>query len=225
MNIFSFIGNEKKRVLFTVSFELLVIGLLGISLLWILNTFIIQNPSNQIFRIIESAISIIILTVFLAIKKLSLHDLGLSLQDIRPKVRNLYIIGISIILVMILSSFFFMDILSSTMNLRFGFVSPAFEEILFRGYFWYLLVKSKVEDISIIFITGVFFGLFHLFNYYEYSYETNFATEAPAMLNVVVQKVLLNTAYGLLLGYIRYKTRKLHPSFLIHSFGNIILGH
>ncbi len=90
---------------------------------------------------------------------------------------------------------------------------------------YYRLKKSKVEDISIIFITGVFFGLFHVFGYYEYSYETGFTTDAPLMLNVVVQKVLLNISYGLLLGYIRYKIKKLYPSFLIHSFGNIILGH
>jgi membrane protease YdiL (CAAX protease family) len=225
MNIFSFIQNEKKQVLFTVFTELLIIGLLGILLLWISNTFIIPNPSNQIFRIIESVMSILILTIFFAIKKPSLQDLGLSFQDIRPKVRNIYIIGVSIIFLMIVTSFMFMDILSSTMNLRFGLVSPIFEEILFRGYLWYRLTKSKVEDISMIFITGVLFGLFHLFGYYEYSYETGFSTEAPIMLNVVVQKVLLNISFGLLLGYVRYKLKKLYPSFLIHSFANIILGH
>ena len=225
MNVFSFIKNEKKRVLFTVSTEMLVIGLLGILLLWISNTYIIKNPPNHTFRIIESVLSILILTVFLLIKKLSIHDLGLSFQDIKPKVRNLYIIGISIILLMVISSFFFMDNLSSSMNLRFGLVSPVFEEILFRGYMWHRLKKSKIGDISIIFITSVLFGLFHLFGYYEYSYETGFVTETPAMLNVVIQKVLLNIAFGLLLGYIRYKSKKLYPSFLIHAFNNIILGH
>ena len=225
MNIFSFIKNEKYRVLFTVSTELLIIGLLGILLLWISNTFIIPNPSNPEFRIIESVMSILILTIFLIIKRLSLQTLGLSLQDLKPKVRTFYIIGVSIILLLIVISFVIMDILSSTMNLRFGLVSPIFEEILFRGYLWYRLKKSQFEDISIIFITGVLFGLFHLFGYYEYSYETGFSTDVPLMLNVVMQKVLLNTSYGLLLGYIRYKSKKLYPSFIIHSFGNIILGH
>jgi uncharacterized protein len=225
MNIFSFIKNEKKKVLFTVFTELLIIGFIGILLLWISNTYIIPNPSNQVFRIIESVISILILTVFLIIKKPSLKDLGLSIKDTKPKVRNAYIIGVSIIFLMIVTSFMFMDILSSTMNLRFGLVSPVFEEVLFRGYLWYRLKKSKVEDISIIFITGVLFGFFHLSGYYEYSFETGFSTETHLMLNVVIQKVLLNISYGLLLGYIRYKSGKLYPSFIIHSFGNIILGH
>jgi len=149
----------------------------------------------------------------------------LSFQDIKPKVRNLYIIGVSIIFLMVISSFFFMDNLSSSMNLRFGLVSPVFEELLFRGYLWYRLKKSNIGDRSVIFVTGLFFGLFHLFGFYEYSYETGFTTEAPVMLIVVIQKVLLNIAFGLLLGYIRYKSNKLYPSFLIHSFNNIILGH
>ena len=225
MNVFSIVKNEKKRVLFTVSTEILIIGLLGILLLWVTNTYIIKNPPNHIFRIIESVLSILILTIFLLIKRPSLQDLGLSFQDTKPIVRNLYIIGVSIIFLMVISSFFFMDNLSSSMNLRFGLVSPVFEEILFRGYLWHRLKKCKVEDISIIFITGLFFGLFHLFGYYEYSYETGFTTEAPVMLNVLIQKVLLNIAFGLLLGYIRYKSKKLYPSFLIHAFNNIILGH
>ena len=225
MNILSIDKNEKKRVLFTVFAEILIIGVVGILLLWISNTYIIKNPPNHTFRIIESVSSILILTAFLIIKKLSLQDLGLSFQDIKPKVRNFYIIGVSIILLMVISSFFFMDNLSSSMNLRFGLVSPVFEEVLFRGYLWHRLKKSKVGDISIILITSVLFGLFHLFGYYEYSYETDFMTEAPEMMNVVMQKVLLNIAFGLLLGFVRYKSKKLYPSFLIHSFNNIILGH
>lgn len=225
MNANILMKDEKKRVLFTVSAEVLMIGLLGVLLLWFTNTYIIKNPPNHIFRIIESVLSVLILTVFLLIKKTSLQDLGLSLQDIKPKVRNLYIIGVSIILLMVISSFFFMDNLSSTMNLRFGLASPVFEEILFRGYLWHKLKKSNIGDISTIFITGIFFGLFHLFGYYEYAYETGFTTETPVMLNVVIQKVLLNIAFSLLLGYIKYKSKMLYPSFLIHSFNNIILGH
>jgi membrane protease YdiL (CAAX protease family) len=225
MNGFSFVKNEKKRVLFIVFTEVIIIGLLGILLLWVSNTYIIKNSPNCTFRIIESVSSILILTVFLIIRKPSLQDLGLSFQDIKPTVRNLYIVGVSIIFLMVISSFFFMDNLSSSMNLRFGLASPVFEEILFRGYLWHRLKKSKVGDISILFTTGTFFGLFHLFGYYEYSYETGFTTEVPVMLNVVMQKVLLNIAFGLLLGYVRYKSKKLYPSFLIHAFNNIILGH
>jgi uncharacterized protein len=225
MNVFSYLKDEKKQALSTVFIEILVIGLLGIFLLKLSNTYLIKNPPNHIFRIIESVLSALILSVFLIIKRPSLLDLGLSLREVKPLVRNLYIVGISIVLLMVVSSFFFMDSLSSTMNLRFGLVSPLFEEVLFRGYVWYRLKKSRIEDISVIFITGILFGLFHLFGYYEYSYETGFSTETHLMLNVVVQKVLLNISFGLLLGYIRYKSKKLYPSLLIHSLNNIILGH
>jgi membrane protease YdiL (CAAX protease family) len=225
MNVFSFIKDEKKQALLSVFIEVIIVGLVGVFFLKFSNSYLIKNPPNHIFRIVESVMSILILSVFLVIKKPSLHDLGLSLSNIKPAVRKLYIIGISIVFLMVVSSFFFMDNLSSTMNLRFGLVSPLFEEVLFRGYVWYRLKKSRVEDISIIFITGLFFGLFHMFGYYEYSYETGFSMENQLMLNVVVQKILLNISFGLLLGYIRYKSKKLYPSLVIHSFNNIILGH
>jgi len=225
MNVFFFIKDEKKQLLATVFTEILVIGFLGIVLLKFSNTYVIKNPPNHLFRIVESVLSILILSVFLIIKRPSLQNMGLSLRDIRPTVRNLYILGISLVLLMVLSSFFFMDNLSSTMNLRFGLVSPLFEEMLFRGYLWYRLKKSGVADISIIFITGIFFGLFHMFGYYEYSYETGFLTETQLMLKVVLQKILLNIPFGLLLGYLRYKAKKLYPSFIIHALNNIILGH
>ncbi len=225
MNVFAFIKDEKKQALFSVIVEIIIIGSLGIFFLKVSNDYVIKDPPNHIFRIIESVLSLLILSVFLIIKKSSLHDLGLSLRNVKPLVRNLYMIGISIVLLMVISSFFFMDNLSSTMNLRFGLVSPLFEEVLFRGYVWHRLKKSRVGDVSVIFITGILFGLFHLFGYYEYSYETGFTTETKLMLNVVVQKILLNISFGLLLGYIRYKTKKLYPSLLIHSLNNIILGH
>lgn len=225
MNVFAFIKDEKKQALFSVVVEITVIGLFGIFLLKISNDYVIKNPPNHIFRIIESVLSLLILSVFLIIKKPSLYDLGLSLRDVKPLIRNIYVTGILIVLLMVISSFFFMDNLSSAMNLRFGLASPIFEEVLFRGYVWYRLKNSRVGDISVIFITGILFGLFHLFGYYEYSYETGFTTETQFMLNVVMQKVLLNISFGLLLGYIRYKTKKLYPSLLIHSLNNIILGH
>ena len=65
MDIFSSVKNGKKQVLFTVFAEILIIGVVGILLLWISNTYIIKNPPNHTFRIIESVMSILILTVFL----------------------------------------------------------------------------------------------------------------------------------------------------------------
>jgi len=66
-------------------------------------------------------------------------------------------------------------------NIRFGIFCPIFEEIIFRGYIWNKLKNSKYDDISLIFITGALFGLFHLTYYYEIAYATSFYKDAPSM--------------------------------------------
>jgi hypothetical protein len=64
MRITAFVRNEKAQVMFSIVFELLILGMVGTILLWISNTFIIQNPSIPIFRLISSLASILILTLF-----------------------------------------------------------------------------------------------------------------------------------------------------------------
>jgi len=222
MIITAFVRNEKAQVMFSIIFELLVLGLAGTVLLWISNTFIIQNPSVPIFRLISSLASILILTIFLTIKKPSLQNIGLSLTDVNRKSRLVYLIGFILIIVLFITSFFFMDFFNIAQNIRFGIFCPIFEEIIFRGYIWHKLKKSKYDDISIIFITGALFGLFHLAYYYEIAYATSFFEDAPSMFKIMQNKVLINIGYGFLLGFIRYKSKNLYLTLIIHSIGNIL---
>lgn len=224
MNTFSYIKNEKTQIIFNIIFELIIIGLLGIALLWISNNFIISNPSKPAFRIIGTIAELLILLLFLYIKKPSVQNLGLSWQGITPKYRIYYVIGLVFIPLLIISGCFFMPFFAFTMNLRFGIMAPLFEEIIFRGYIWHRLKEKQYDDISVIFITSLFFGLFHLFGYYEIDYATGFFNNAPSITHILIQKVLLNLSYGMILGYIRYKSKSLYLSLIIHSFGNII-GH
>ena len=222
MRITAFARNEKTQVMLSIIVELLIIGILGNLLLWVSNTFVIQNPSKPIFRLIGSVIPLLILAIFLFIKRPSIQELGLSYQNIRPQVRKYYIIGLILIILLLGTSYLIMDFFSFTMNLRFGLTAPIFEELIFRGYIWHRLKNSKHDDISIIFITGALFGLFHLAGYYEIAYATSFFKDAPPLFKILQNKVLINTGYGFLLGFIRYKSKNLYLSYIIHSIGNII---
>jgi membrane protease YdiL (CAAX protease family) len=110
---------------------------------------------------------------------------------------------------------------SFTMNLRFGIAAPVFEKVIFRGYIWYKLKDKQYNDVSIIHITGLLFGLFHLAGYYESSYSTSFFSNAPPISKILLNKVLVNSGYGILLGYFRYKSKHLYLPFIIHAIGNI----
>jgi uncharacterized protein len=222
MNIFSFIKNEKTRELFNIIFELIIIGLLGIVLLWISNNIIIHNPSKPAFRIIGTIVQLVILLLFLFIKSPSVNEIGLSWKNINPKYKIYYIIGIAFIPLLIISGCFFMSFFAFTMNLRFGIMAALFEEIIFRGYIWHRLQDKKFDDITLIFTTAIFFGLFHLTYYYEIGYATSFFKDAPSLSSILRQKVMANLGYGLFLGFFRYKSKNLYLPLVIHSIGNIM---
>ena len=110
------------------------------------------------------------------------------------------------------------------MNLRFGIMAALFEEIIFRGYIWHRLQGKQYDDITLIFTTAIFFGLFHLAGYYEIEYATSFFKDAPSLSSLLRQKVLANFGYGLFLGFFRYKSKNLYLPLIIHSVGNF-MGH
>ena len=224
MNTFAFIKNGKTQVMFNIIFELIIIGLLGTILLWVSNNYIIDNPSKPTFRIIGTMAQLILLLLFLYVKSPSLKNLGLSWQSINPKYRILYIIGLALIPLLLISGCFFMPFFAFTMNLRFGVMSPLFEEIIFRGYIWQSLKEKQYDDVTVIVVTALFFGLFHLAGYYEIDYMTSFFKDAPVLSSVLRQKVLANIGYGFFLGFLRYKSKNLYLPLIVHSIGNF-MGH
>jgi membrane protease YdiL (CAAX protease family) len=61
----------------------------------------------------------------------------------------------------------------------------------------------------------------NLAGYYEIAYSTSFFNDAPPISKILLNKVLINTGYGILLGYFRYKFKHLYLPFIIHAIGNI----
>ena len=213
----------RTKTICSITLELLFIGFSGILLLWASNTFIFENPSRPQFRLIASFIFLLVLSIFLLIKKPSLQELGLDFNAINRKWRKWYYTGFASVIIFFVTSYLFEPNLFSLMqNVRFGIVAPIFEEIIFRGYIWKRLEKIKLKPMHVIIGTDFFFGLFHLAGYYEIQYATSFFREAPALQKILFNKVVFNTGYGLFLGYVRLKAKNLYPSLIIHSIGNII---
>jgi len=211
----------KTQTVLIILLELCVIGLLGFLLLLASNTYIYPHPSRPVFRVVGSLGSIVVLILFLLVRKPSIRFLGLNFNEINPKHRTLYIIALIIIAGLIIYSPF-LDPKFLITNIRFGIVTPVFEEIIFRGYIWRKLEEKQFKSITIIAITSLLFGLFHLAGFYEISYATSFFTDAPPLKEILFFKVLVDSVYGILLGYARYKSGNLYLPLIIHSIGNII---
>jgi membrane protease YdiL (CAAX protease family) len=100
--------------------------------------------------------------------------------------------------------------------------TPVLEEVIFRGYCWDQLRKNNFSDRATWIITSVIFGFFHLGYYYQIGYATRFHPDAPPMADIMLTKILFSTVLGLMMGLIRWKSRKAFGPIIIHAILNII---
>lgn len=157
--------------------------------------------------------------------KPSVQELGIYWPDIKKSTKILYITSGSWVLLLVVSSFFIMkDIryFALATNIQFGITTPILEEIIFRGYGWHQFKKEKLGNISVLIITSICFGIFHLGYYYQIAYATQFHSDAPSMHSIMVTKVIFATVLGFIMGLIRWKSNKVFGPIIVHSLLNIV---
>jgi membrane protease YdiL (CAAX protease family) len=190
---------------------------------FILNT-LVKNPGIPQFRLICSISQVIILVLFIFLVKPSAKELGLYWHDIKQSTKYLYITGGTMVLLLVISSYFVMvdiKLYALMTNINFGIATPLLEETVFRGYSWSKFREQGFSNLKTLIFTSIFFGLFHLGYYYQISYATQFHPDAPPMVNIMFMKVIFTVMLGLFLGFIRGKSKKLYGPIIAHSLLNI----
>ncbi len=181
-----------------------------------------------------NGISFIIVGVLLLLWfRPSLKELSLDWDDISLRTRIMYILGGLILVTLILLPIllgFELDVI--VMGFVFGIIVPAFEELLFRGYIWnkiegYNNINSDPNSlfvrksglITLITVT-LLFGIWHLGYVDVFLINPRISHENFSLTTMLTAKVGLGLFLGLILGYVRLKTRKVYASFLLHGFWN-----
>ncbi len=170
-----------------------------------------HNPRITQYRLIGAVSQIITFFIFIISLKPSTKELGIYWSDIKKSTKILYLIGGSLVLLLVISSYFIMrDIkyFALTTNIQFGLTTPILEEVIFRGYCWNKFREEKLSNFTTFIITSIFFGLFHLGYYYQISYSTQFHPDAPSMVKIMFTKLIFGTVLGFLMGLIRWKSKK-----------------
>jgi ABC-2 type transport system permease protein/sodium transport system permease protein len=90
--------------------------------------------------------------------------------------------------------------------LTYGFLPAVSEELFFRGYLFGAL-RARMNATATILASAGIFGAFHLI-----------ATDSLA-----VERLLPTTAIGVVLGWVRWKTRSILPGMLLHALHNSFL--
>lgn len=95
-------------------------------------------------------------------------------------------------------------------------VIPLYEEIIFRGIIWNQLEKLWTSKIIVYFITILLFGIWHI------GYISSIAFRvSDGLITAMVWKVVTGSLFGLVLGFVRLRTKNCYSTMLVHGFMNI----
>lgn len=222
MNISKNKGNYKPfiSILGKILLVLIIVQLFRASVMY--GLWFIVKPGQDIilFQILNGLSFLIVGIVLLLLIKPSLKELGLNLDNIRKRTRIIYLLGGIILLIVIFLPYTFayeLDVL--ILSIVFGLITPAFEELLFRGYLWNMTensIKTKKSGIITWIIITLMFGLWHI------GYLDVFLIH-PKQINLMpllTMKIMIGLVLGAIVGFIRLKTKKVYGSFLFHGFWN-----
>ena len=214
-----------RAFLFKFLFILLLIHYVNNAIIFLTLNTLVHYPSIPKYRLICSISQIITLIFFVILTKPTAEELGIYWKDIKKRMKYLYVVGGLFVLLLIVSSYFIMwDIRYYALmtNINFGITTPILEELIFRGYSWAKFKEQGFSNSKTLIITSILFGLFHLGYYYQISYATQFHPDAPSMIKIMFTKVVFATLLGLIFGLIRWKSRKIYGSIIVHSILNIV---
>jgi hypothetical protein len=182
------------------------------------------RPGTNIvlFQLLNGLTYIILGILLLLYFKPSLENLGLKWDDIRLRTRILYVLGLTLLVIMVVSPYTFeWELNVLILGLLFGIITPVFEELLFRGYIWDKISESRgmvnTNGLTLITVT-LLFMVWHL-GYIDVLMLHPLATGSLTMN--MISKMGIGLVLGLIVGYLRLKTRKTYASILFHGFWNV----
>jgi len=100
-------------------------------------------------------------------------------------------------------------------------ITPIFEELLFRGCIWNKLKNCYKNEFVIYIITTALFAIWHLGYYDSIILNMNLNNLTGNLLFVMLMKVSIGLVFGIIIGFVRYKTKNIYSAILTHSIMNV----
>ncbi len=165
---------------------------------------------------------LVMTTIFIIICKKK--DIPISLLP--KKLTIIYIVAVCIFVLVIVSCLFFSDKSANSLFLLFysAFITPFFEETLFRGYAWNKLEGSIKNKWIVYLIITIMFALWH-FGYYDtVLWRMSLKGSSEGLANIMLFKAITGMCYGVVLGFARLKSKNALIPMLLHGALNAFLG-
>ncbi|BDZ70674.1 CPBP family intramembrane glutamic endopeptidase [Methanobacterium petrolearium] len=180
--------------------------------------FVTVKPGASLFLILRGLDFIIVGIILLLYFKPSLDDLGLRWNNIRLKNKIIYIMGFSLLTILILSQFVFeWEFYILIYLLSYAIITPVFEELVFRGYIWSKIRASEgmINQDGLTFLTVTL-----LFSVWQLGYADVLIRYSNLGL-IMALKMMAGLVLGLFVGYLRLKTGKTYASIIFHGLWNL----
>lgn len=184
---------------------------------------VIRPGTNIVlFQLLNGLAYILLGIILLLYFKPSLKNLGLNWDDIRLRTRILYILGLTLLVILVVSPYTFeWELHVLILGLLFGIITPLFEELLFRGYIWGKISESggmvNPNGLTLVTVT-ILFMVWHL-GYVDVLMLHPLATGSLTM--IMISKMGIGLVLGLIVGYLRLKTGKTYASIIFHGLWNV----
>jgi membrane protease YdiL (CAAX protease family) len=194
---------------------------LRIALLQLVFTFVSHTSlSDTVANCVIMLVFAILIIIYARRRKFSLQIFNLRTRASKV----LFGVGTGIVAFLIVSTPFFTEDFSVTalVTLLYSAVAtPLFEELLFRGLIWNRLTPHFHSEFRVYLATTVLFGIWHIgyldgvmFNMLANGLQGNIPW-------IMFMKVVVGIVYGIIVGFVRYKTKSVYLGMLMHGLMNL----
>lgn len=131
--------------------------------------------------------------------------------------RKYWIVSLVVLVLLLANPGLYVDTMKAVLLLIYGsIVTPLFEELVFRGYVWNRLEGIYEKPNTVMVLNALLFGVWHL----GYIITPLMNGEWMAL-----SKLVIGFAFGMILGFVRMKTKNCYSTFLVHGLLNSFCDH
>lgn len=199
--------NIFKIILIIVSLQIIRIAARRVLLLFIPTTELSLNILNMVIFIIYT---------YLLVKYCKKNKIDLRVFKVNNK--NAYLLLISIFIILFIINLLLNKFsMNNIFKILYGTITlPIFEELLFRGYIWSRLLKMFKNEMYVYIITTLLFSIYSVF------YIDSAILLKVFSFGLIIFKLVIGLLFGLITGFVRYKTKNTFSSMIVSSIMNMV---
>lgn len=172
----------------------------------------------------DGIVNVIFMLIMIGIMVFIINNKKIELNIFPNKNKKAYIILTILLLAFIVCTLFIAQIFVFSDILFFFYgsiLTIIFEELIFRGFVWKELELNK-NNIYAYVITTVLFGLWHIGYVDTIIWRTSIFNVTENIGNIMLMKTITGGVLGVMFGFLRYKTKNVYSSMLLHALVNTI---